>query len=273
MNLWLALALAQVPGVDAPLPTLLADRYRPVPWTTDGAGVAGGRAPTGGVGIVEIVALRRAVRWVPEGGEPLALLERAVGSHLGAAWGDGRWGVGVGMPIWWLAQGASWEGSQARLGDAAIDGLVQLGPRDARGAVCALGRATSGVGPSDRLLSRGGPAGELGLGASADPGPIRLAADALLRWSPDVPDEGLGLNDELVLRGRVSAGDRHAAWVELFIDRPWARPDATSAELLAGGRVAVTERTALVGGLGLPLSGAVGLPAGRLTLGLRASTP
>lgn len=262
--IWLATALAAVPGQDGYTPPEASvDLYRPsvdadTVLATENTAI---QAPF--VVGAQTVYLRDALTWTWPDGTEAAVLGDALALHLSAAWATSPVRIGVNAPAYLHTSGAFYARSKSVLGDPSLDAKVRIVD-----GIAAIGRLGYGMGGAARQLGTRGVSAELGVAADLNRGPWWAGANVLLRAGADQTLHRTRLGETVVLR---VAGSRDLGEVAVGLEtlshlRLTGGP--VPVELLGSAHVPL-RRSVLTVGLGTGLTGAVGAPSLRLVLGLR----
>lgn len=274
VGLWLGLSL----GGAASAQSLDAQNHRPALGSTDWFTVHDGRRdPGSGLAIRANEAhdpvVYRAVD--DDGGAIDQPLLAVLGTANLMAWGRiGPVRLGVDAPVHLQVAGPAVAGPAGGIGDLAADLDLALLRGTGPWAVAVGARVTAPTGDERALIGGAGPTFQSRVAGSFGFGPMRVGAEAGLRWAPDAALGGLPLGDAVT--GGAGARWRPRPWGAVSLEVSGAHhlpatglPGATPIELIAGlhARPAAGVRASLGGGWGL--TGGIGAPASRWIAQLR----
>ena len=261
-----------VVGGAASAQELDAQTHRPALGGTDLLTVHDGRRDPGAGAAVRVHQAADPVVYRTRAADGVAVDEpllAVLGTVNLLAWGRlGPARLGVDVPVHLQVAGPAVVERPGTLGDVAADIDLALLPGGHRWGVSVGGRATAPTGDGRALVGAAGPTAQVRVAGSYGAGPVRVAAEAGMRWAPDAALGALPLGDALT--GGVGARWRPRPWGAASVELSGAHhlpaaglPGATPIEVLAGvhARPAAGVQASL--GAGWGLTGGLGAPRAR----------
>lgn len=265
----LALAVGSMAHAQDERPPVAADLYRP---SYDGGPflvTEVSHIPRGALGGLQVSWAREPLRIIVDG-ETSPVVSDAVAVHLGARVGIGPLQVGVAAPGYVIARV---DGNRTVLGDPTLDlKLATTTDRYGGGVVARLGTS---LGASDWQLGYPGPFAELGAVGDLALGPVAVAGNLGVRFTPEQPLADIVIDDAFWFRlgASVEVRERWDPGLEIWGQRSLAAGTAvTPVEALLQVRHRWPTGAAVHGGLGTGLTSGVGAPRWRLVVGASFTT-